>query len=171
MKIPALLVCLLLAACSGTRVEHYRATEPVLDLRAFLQGDLRAYGMLQDRSGRVTRRFVATLQASWSGDSGTLVEHFRFDDGETQERTWQLQHLGNGRYVGSAGDVVGAAAGTSAGSAFQWRYQLQIPWNGTSLNVTLDDWLFLIDEQHLLNVTELTKFGFKVGELTLVIEK
>lgn len=171
MKITTLMLLLLLTACSGTNVEHYRDTQPVLDLRTFLQGDLRAYGMLQDRSGRVTRRFVATLQASWEGDNGTLAEQFRFDDGETQNRTWNLQHVGNGRYVGTAGDVVGEAAGASAGAAFQWHYQLLVPWNDTSLAVTLDDWLFLIDEQHLLNVTELSKFGFKVGQLTLVIEK
>jgi hypothetical protein len=37
--------------------------------------------------------------------------------------------------------------------------------------VSLDDWLYLVDERHLLNRTTLTKFGFRVGELTLVIEK
>ncbi|MEY4641501.1 MAG: hypothetical protein RLZZ227_1495 [Pseudomonadota bacterium] len=171
MKVPALLLCLLLAACSGTNVDQYRATEPALDLRTFLQGDLRAYGLLRDRSGRMTRRFVATLQASWDGDNGTLVEQFKFDDGEIQDRTWQLRHLGNGRYVGTAGDVVGEAFGSSAGSVFQWQYQLLVPWNDTTLKVTLDDWLYLVDERHLLNVTELTKFGFRVGDLTLVIEK
>ncbi len=171
MKISALLLCLLLAACSGTNIDQYRSTTPELDLRTFLQGDLRAYGMLRNRSGAMTRRFVATLEASWDGDRGTLVEEFKFDDGEIQYRTWQLQHLGNGRYVGTAGDVVGEASGATAGSVFQWQYQLQVPWNDSTINVTLDDWLYLIDERHLLNVTELTKFGFKVGELTLVIEK
>lgn len=168
--IAALFAILLLGACS-VGIQDYKDTAPGLDLREFLKGDLRAYGMLQDRSGRMTRRFTATLQGTWQGDSGTLEEQFLFDDGEQQERIWKLQHLGNGRYSGTAGDVVGVAEGEIAGSVFQWNYQLEVPWQQDSIVVTLDDWLYLVDERHLINKTRLTKFGFKVGELTLVIEK
>ena len=162
---------LLLSACSGTNIDTYSSTQPALDLRTFLQGDLMAYGMLQDRSGRMTRRFVATLQASWVGETGTLVEQFHFDDGEVQARTWIITHLGNGQYSGTAGDVVGEARGKIAGSVFQLQYQLNVPWNDGAIVVNLDDWLYLIDDRHLINKTTLTKFGFRVGELTLVIEK
>jgi hypothetical protein len=162
---------LLLTGCGSTSVDEYAATQPALDLRTFFDGELIAHGMLQDRSGRMTRRFTATLQGSWVGDSGTLVEHFIFDDGEEQDRTWKLQHLGNGRYSGTAGDVIGTASGATAGSVFQWRYQLDVPWRNGSIAVTLDDWLYLVDEHYLVNRTEMTKFGFRVGELTLVISK
>ncbi len=171
MKTVYALVLLLLGACSQVNIDNYSPTKPALDLRSFLQGDLTAHGMLQDRSGRMTRRFVASMHASWSGETGTLVEHFRFDDGEEQDRTWILQHHGNGRYTGTAGDVVGEAAGSTAGSVFQWQYQLLVPWNDGQLAVSLDDWLYLIDENHLINVTRLSKFGFKVGQLTLMIDK
>jgi len=159
------------SACSAPRIDTYSGTSPALDLRTFLKGDLMAYGMLQNRSGQVTRRFVASLQGSWEGETGTLVEHFSFDDGEEQDRTWILTHLGNGQYRGTAGDVVGTAEGRISGSVFQWQYQLDVPWNDGTITVSLDDWLYLIDEGHLLNRTRLTKFGFTVGELTLVIEK
>lgn len=168
-----LLACLtlLLGACEALTPQDYAATLPGLDLRQFLNGKLMAYGMLQDRSGRLTRRFTATLEGSWQGETGTLVEHFTFDDGELQSRTWMLTHLGDGRYTGTAGDVVGTAAGSTGGSVFQWQYQLTVPWRDGTIDVTLDDWLYLIDANHLLNKTVLTKFGFRVGELTLVIEK
>src|SRR5688572_25994299 len=107
MKHFQLFFLLLVAGCSGTNINSYEGTLPELDLRTFLQGDLVAYGMLQNRSGQMTRRFVATLQASWSGENGTLIEQFRFDDGEVQDRTWVITHLGNGQYTGMAGDVVG----------------------------------------------------------------
>lgn len=164
-------LCLLLCGCGSIPVQDYAATTPALDLRRFFNGELRAYGMLQDRSGKMTRRFTATISGSWNGDTGTLVEHFVFDDGEEQDRTWTLQHLGNGRYSGTAGDVVGTANGATGGSVFSWRYQLNVPWRDGSIVVNLDDWLYLIDEGHLLNRTTLRKFGFRVGELTLVIEK
>ncbi len=170
MKILMLVSLLLLGSCA-VQVEDYKTTQPTLDLRHFFDGNLKAYGMLQDRSGHMTRRFTATLHGSWQGETGTLVEHFSFDDGEQQDRTWTLQHKGNGRYSGSAGDVVGTADGNTGGSVFQWQYSLNVPWRSDSIEVNLNDWLYLVDEQHLLNKTTLTKFGFRVGELTLMIEK
>lgn len=171
MKFWVLALVLVLQGCSGIRPEEYRGTTPPLDLRRFFSGELRAYGMLQDRSGLMTRRFTVTMTGTWQGDSGTLNEHFVFDDGEQQDRIWHLQATGEGRYRGTAADVIGTAEGSVNGAVLQWNYQLEVPWRGSKLAVTLDDWLYLIDEQHLLNKTELTKFGFKVGELTLVIEK
>lgn len=166
-----LLFATLLTACGSVSVSDYSNTSPQLDLREFLNGELRAYGMLQDRSGRMTRRFTATLQGSWNGEEGVLAEVFQFDDGEVQERTWRLRHEGDGRYTGTAGDVIGTATGSIGGSVFHWQYQLDVPWRDDSIAVNLDDWLYLVDAQHLLNRTTLTKFGFRVGELTLLIEK
>ncbi len=167
----AIALLFLIAACSVNRVEDYSDTQPALDLREFLSGELRAYGMLQNRSGKMTRRFTADLQGTWNGDTGVLEERFVFDDGEIQFRTWQLQHDGNGHYTGTAGDVVGVASGSARGSVFQWAYALEVPYSDDTIVVSLDDWLYLVDENHLLNRTTLTKFGFRVGELTLLIEK
>ncbi len=160
-----------LVACSSQRFDDYSSTSPALDLKEFFDGALVAYGMLQNRSGQMTRRFVATIEASWDGDEGTLVEEFQFDDGEIQYRTWTLTDKGNGRYEGTASDVDGLAAGSIVGSVFQWQYALVVPYGDGTINVNLDDWLYLIDEDHLINKTKMTKFGFRVGELTLVIEK
>jgi len=171
MKIIFLFSLLLLGSCGAIPVAEYSQTSPALDLRSFFDGNLNAFGLLQDRSGRMTRRFTATLHGSWQGETGTLVEHFVFDDGEQQDRTWILQHTGNGYYIGTAGDVVGSAKGATGGAVFQWAYQLNVPWRNDSIVVNLDDWLYLVDSRHLINKTILTKFGFRVGELTLVIEK
>lgn len=166
-----ILSLLFLSACSQVTLDDYQGTTPGLDLKTFFDGELMAYGILQDRSGRVTRKFTATIDASWSGDQGTLVEHFVFDDGEEQDRTWQLTYHGNNLYSGIAGDVVGTAEGQIAGSVFNWRYQLDVPCGEDSIVLNLDDWLYLVEDNHLINRTILRKFGFRVAELTLVIEK
>ena len=164
-------VSFLLFACSSQNLDQYSSTSPTLDLKEFFNGELVAYGMLQNRSGVLTRRFTATIDASWDGDKGTLVEEFLFDDGEIQYRTWTLTDLGNNNYQRAAGDVLGEAEGSIVGSVFQWQYQLDVPYGDGTIVLSLDDWLYLIDDNHLINKTKLTKFGFKVGELTLVIEK
>lgn len=162
---------IMLSGCSSQGINQYAETTPALDLQNFFNGNLQAYGMLQNRSGAMTRRFVASIEASWEGDRGTLLEEFHFDDGEIQYRTWVLTNMGNGKYVGRAEDVIGEAKGSVVGSVFQWQYLLDVPYGDGSIVVNLDDWLYLVDERHLINKTRLTKFGFRVGELTLVIEK
>ncbi len=169
-KLTLSLVALLLGACSTVGIYDYAGTGPELDLKTFFDGDLKAYGIVQDYNGKVTRRFRADIKASWKNDEGILDEVFWFDDGERSTRLWRLQDLGDGRYVGTAGDVVGQAAGQVRGSAFRWQYDLIIPFGDDELQVRLDDWLYLVTENRLLNRTSIRKFGIEVGEVTLVIE-
>jgi len=35
----------------------------------------------------------------------------------------------------------------------------------------LNDWIYQLDESRLINQTEMTKWGFNVGQITLIIEK
>jgi hypothetical protein len=48
---------------------------------------------------------------------------------------------------------------------------LRIPYDGDTLDVTVKDWLHLVDEKNVINRTTLHKFGFKVAELTLSIQQ
>ncbi len=164
------LLALLLGACSTIGIYDYDGTSPELDLKTFFDGDLKAYGIVQDRSGKVTRRFRADIKASWQGNEGILDEVFWFDDGERSTRLWRLRDVGDGRYLGTAGDVVGQASGQVRGSVFRWQYDLLIPFGDEEVQVRLDDWLYLVTENRLLNRTSISKFGIEVGEVTLVIE-
>ena len=66
MKRLLLILCIIpvLSACSQVSIDSYEGTSPALDLKTFFDGKLMPYGILQDRSGRVTRKFTATIDAS-----------------------------------------------------------------------------------------------------------
>lgn len=162
---------LLLTACGSASLEEHKNTSPELKLEEFFDGELKAYGMVLDRSGNLLRRFNVKLLASWQGDKGEIKEWFEFDDGDKSTRIWQLTKLGDNQYQGTAGDVVGIANGRTEGSALYWEYELEIPVDGTIYEVTLDDWMFMIDEKRLFNKTDMSKWGFHVGEVILYIEK
>ena len=162
---------ILLVACSSPSIDDYQGTQPELKLEEFFNGKLTAHGVVLDRNGKLTRKFSVDLLGTWENDKGKLEEWFIYDDGEKQTRTWYLENLGNGNYKGTANDVVGKAMGTAKGSALYWRYQLEIQYQGEPLEVTLDDWMFLITDKRLINRTDIIKFGFKVGEVILTIEK
>ncbi len=166
-----LLLCSLLIGCGSANLSEHTGTTPELKLEQFFDGDLIAYGMVLDRSGNLLRRFEADLVAEWQGDRGEIKEWFRFADGERSTRIWKLTKTGDNTYTGTAGDVIGEAYGETQGSALYWQYTLEIKVDGSMYEVTLDDWMFLMDDQRLFNKTEMSKFGFKVGELVLFIEK
>ena len=103
--------------------------------------------------------------------NGTLDERFTYSDGSTQRRVWTITRLGEGRYTGRADDVVGEAAGEAAGNALRWRYVLALPVDGKVYNVDFDDWMFLMDDKVMLNRSLMSKWGFRLGEVTLSFVK
>jgi hypothetical protein len=167
----ALVASLVLTSCASPTAADYAAEKPVLDLKTYFNGDLTAHGMFSDRSGKVVRRFVVTMKCSWQGSDGVLDESFVYSDGEKQRRVWRLKQLADGRYVGAADDVVGEAKGQSAGNAFQWSYTLRLPVDGKTYEVQFDDWMYLIDEHVMLNKAVMSKFGLRLGEVTLAFHK
>lgn len=160
----------LLVSCTSN-ITEYSQTTPQFDMATFFNGELSAYGMVQDRSGKVIRRFEADLLGTWNGEKGILEEDFLYDDGEKQRRVWNLTKLNDTQYIGLADDVIGTATGQAQGFAFNWHYTLAVKVDGEIWNIDLNDWIYQLNETRLINRTEMTKWGFKVGEITLVIEK
>lgn len=164
------MVLALLASCS-TSIDSYRDQTPTFALEQFFNGKLRAYGMVQDYNDKVTRRFSVDLIGRWNGNEGVLEEDFYYADGETQRRVWYLTKLNDGRYSGRADDVIGTALGSVEGFALNWHYTLQVPIDGDIMEFQLDDWMYLVSDNHLLNRATMKKFGLPVAEITLYIEK
>jgi len=166
----AALAAAVLAGCATTDVAEYRTERPQLDLAQYFNGTIDGWGMFQDRSGKVVKRFTVRIDAAWRGNTGTLDEHFEYSDGAKQNRVWTLVRDGD-RYTGTAADVVGAAHGSAAGNALNLNYVLALPVDDRVWNVDMDDWMYLIDERTILNRTTMSKFGFRVGEVTLSFRK
>lgn len=157
----------LLSGCASQNLSAYAKSEPKLDLATYFNGPVEAHGMFQDRSGQVIKRFVVQIESKWQGNQGTLDERFKYDDGTTQQRIWRLTRHADGRYTGRADDVVGEAQGQVSGNTLNWAYTMQLPVDGKVYEVQFDDWMYLIDERVMLNRAVMTKFGFRLGEVTL----
>jgi hypothetical protein len=160
-------LALALAGCAGVAPESYRSEKPVLDLARYFDGTVDGWGMVQDRSGKVLRRFTVVIQGRWTAESGTLEEDFVWSDGKRERRVWEIRRAGDGRYVGRAADVVGEAQGVAAGNALQWRYVLQLPADQGGYKVDLDDWMYLVDDKVMLNRSTISKFGIRFADITI----
>ncbi|WP_180125971.1 DUF3833 domain-containing protein [Rhodoferax sp. BLA1] len=162
---------LALSGCASQDIESYASQTPVLDLRSYFNGQLTAYGLFTDRSGAVVKRFTVLMVCSWTGNEGVLDESFSYSDGTTQKRIWRLTQLPDGRYTGRADDVVGEASGQTRGNAFHWTYTLSLPVDGTVYEVQFDDWMYLMTDTVMLNKATMSKFGLRLGEVTLAFTK
>jgi hypothetical protein len=160
-----------LAGCAAVTPADYTGEKPELDLARYFNGTVDGWGMVQDRSGKVLRRFHVVIACSWNGNEGTLDETFDWSDGTKEKRIWKVVKQGGGRYTGTAGDVVGEAQGVAAGNALQWRYVLKLPEAQGGWEVDIDDWMYLVDDQTLLNRSTITKFGIRFAEITIAFRK
>ena len=162
-----------LTNCASNKMkpEDFKGKEPRLIIEKYLEGNVKAWGLLQNRSGEVTRQFSADLNGKWDGKQLILDEKFNWTDGEVQTRQWQINKIDEHHYEGTASDVVGTAKGFSYGPAFKFEYVLLVPVKGKNIKITFDDWIFMQDERVAINRATMTKFGFKVAELTVMFVK
>jgi Protein of unknown function (DUF3833) len=162
---------LVLVSCSSVTPEVYKTEKPVLVLENYFNGIVDGWGMFQDRSGQVVKRFTVVMRCSWVGDTGVLDEDFTYSDGTKEKRVWNIKRLPEGRYIGTAGDVVGQANGQAQGNALQWQYTLALKVGESTYNVSMNDWMYLMDEKVMFNRTAMSKFGVHLGDVTLAFTK
>jgi hypothetical protein len=137
---------------------------PAFDLKTHLNGPILCEGVIYGPMGRVTSRFVADMQGSWDGDTGTLKETFRYDSGTVQERCWTL-HLTGNQIRAEAPDVPTAGSGTVIGNAVQMRYPIRLTPEAGGHVLQVTDWMYLMENGTIINRSQFTKFGMTVAEL------
>ena len=161
-----LITIILNTGCQMNKIAHYQDKHPALTMENFFSGSTKGYGMIQKNSGELRRRFTVEMTGEWQGKKGILDEAFIYDDGEQQHRQWQITQIDNHHFNATAKDVIGIASGEQYGAAIHMIYTLEIPYRGTTINITMDDWLYRIDDNVVLNNTTMKKFGIPLGRMT-----
>ena len=171
-----LMVTLMTFGLSGCfsfhKTEDYADQNPKIDIRQFFNGKLEAWGELTDFKGKVSRTFYADMEGKFDAKGGELHEVFQWNDGERQTRTWKITFKDENHFTGTADDVVGTAEGTQHGNAANMKYTLAVKRDGGStIELSLNDWMFLAKEGQVINHIVMKKLGFKVAELNIAIRK
>lgn len=164
---------LLAGTCAGctVSVQEYKDEKPALVVEEFFTGELEAFGVVAERSGKVVKRFSCAMHGTWDGSTLVLDEDFTWSDGSRQKRVWRLTKQPDGTFSGGAGDVVGEAFGEVAGNTLHLVYDLSVPVDGSTTVLHVDDWLYLVTDSVMMNHSELTKFGLDAAEVFLTIQK
>ena len=152
-----------------SNLESFAQSSPELKLEEYFLGETKAYGVFEDRFNKVRRTFIVDIFGTLENDTLTLEEHFLFDDGETDLRIWTIKVLGNGEYSGFAEGEIDSAEGRAKGNAFNWIYT--VPLSEDGMKVKFNDWMFLLEDDVLINRAYVSKWGLRIGEVTISFAK
>ena len=164
-------VLAILTGCSSITTEDYADKTPVLDIREYLNGPLEAWGVIKDYTGKADTHFHVKMEGSWNGNEGTLKEWFTYSDGTSDTREWSISFSDDHHFTATAHDVVGEAKGSQHGNAMNMRYTLRVPRGDSTIDLSMDDWMYRIDDKVLINHTKMRKLGITVGELVISFRK
>jgi len=112
------------------------AAEPAFRPEAFFAGRTQGRGTLAVRGKRTREVRVESRGVADSDSTFRLDQTITFVGDRTYERTWVMQHLGDGRYASTLTDARGGVTAEASGNTFHIRYRLR---NGA----TVDQWLRL----------------------------
>lgn len=167
----ALMILILITGCTSMKPADFKESTPTLVLEEYFSGDTRAWGLFEDRFGKLRRQFTVEISGTWDGEVLVLDERFEYSDGERDRRVWQITKTGPHSYVGRADDVVGTAQGEAYGNALNWRYHMDLKVGAGTMRVHFNDWMFLQPSGVLLNRARVSKLGIEIGEVTLAFMK
>ncbi|MBT3939865.1 MAG: DUF3833 family protein [Pelagibacterales bacterium] len=77
----------------------------------------------------------------------------------------------NDTYEGRTENVVGIAKGYTRGNVFYWKYSFELPLYGRKTKVNFKDYMYLQDNNVIINKAKMSKFGIKLGTVYLFFKK
>lgn len=174
MRVPAVLAALALlplAGCASAPAPEAAFKDKPLRIERFLAGRTHAEGVFRNTITGSERRLTATLNGKWDGRTLVLAEDFRFADGARDRKTWRLIKRPDGTWTGTREDVIGTAMGVQDGKSFRLSYEADLTSQGSATVVRFDDVLTQTAPNVVLNRAVVSKFGVKIGEITLTIRR
>lgn len=157
---------ILLRSLIRMRPGDFADADTVLALERYFTGHLRGWGVLEDRFGRVRRQFQIESSGQVYGDTLQIDQTITFDDGRTHHRVWSFQRRPDGRYIGTANDVVGEAVGSRAGNSIRLNYTVRRRVLGLTQRAQVEDWMFLQPGGVVVQRAQVMKWGFLVGRIS-----
>ena len=162
---------LVLSGCGTMKPEDFSDGSPELDLFEYFNGQTRAWGLVEDRFGKVRRQFTVEILGRVEDNRLILEEDFLYDDGERSRRVWTIEQTGDKIYRGYAGDVIGEASGRASGNSLNWHYRMDLAVGDSTWRLTFDDWMFLQPDGVIINRARMKRFGIEIGSVILFFKR
>jgi hypothetical protein len=143
----------------------------LFELTTFLEGRSFAWGVFEDRFGRVRRRFTVELNGRWNEGSFELDEEFFYDDGSRETRSWRVTPTGGGRFTATCADCVGEANGSCDADTIRMSYRFRLRIDSRVIDVDFDDRIYFVGDGVAVNRATMSKWGVRLGDVSLFFRR
>lgn len=143
----------------------------LFELTTFLDGRSLAWGIFEDRFGKLRRRFKVELLGRWHDDLFELEEQFTYDDGTRETRVWRVTPMGAGRFSATCPDCVGAAHGTCDADSIRMSYRFRLKLDARRIDVDFEDRIYRVGDGVAFNRATMRKWGIRLGEVSLFFRR
>ena len=149
---------------------YYLNVKPYFDFKEYFTGELNSWGIVQNSKGKIINRFDLKMIGEWEGSRGRLQEDFTYYDGSTESRVWNILN-DNGNLTATAYNIIGKATHTNFGNATRWQYVMEVLVSGRGYKLQFDDWMWLLNDNTVINRSYMSKFGIHLAEISIFIKK
>lgn len=141
------------------------------DLLSYFEGETVATGVFETRGGRQKRRFTVEMTGRAEGNGLVLEEHFLFDNGERQQRTWILNRGDGQSFTGTCEDAVFEASGTFEPGRAYLNSTLRLKVGKRHIAMQFADVFYDAGDGAVLNRSTVSKWGITVGQVLILFRK
>lgn len=167
LRVPALCLTAFFVAGCDQKPSALAATGPAFDPIGFFEGHTHSQGVIESRSGAPTAWIVTDSHAEKDATGRLrMVQNLSFQDGTKQRRDWVMWSNGPNRFEATANDMVGIAHGEANGRVFHWQWVLARSPGNALMNVTMNQWMYKLDDGSVMIRTTVTKLGIIAAEVT-----
>jgi len=159
---------------SRSALEAGGGAQPVeshFELTKFLEGRTYAWGIFEDRFGRLRRKFSVEMNGRWQDGVFFLDEKFLYDTGEEETRTWQVTAPSSDSFTATCPDCVGTAVGHCDADSIRMSYRFRLTIQNRAFVVDFDDRIYRMGDGIAVNRARMSKWGIRLGELSLFFRK
>ena len=152
---------------TGTKTLKAGTTDSTFSVLQLLQAGAAGSAMLEAASGAMVSKMTVTTK--FGDEANISFDVLATSQSQvTTDSTLALTTVPAGAFEFAGKDV---ATITVAGNSMFLDYVLRIPYKGDTLDIRVDDRMYLVNPNVLINESRMIKFGFEVGEILLVIER
>ena len=144
---------------------------PLFELTTFLEGRTSAWGVFEDRFGKVRRRFTVDMIGRWRDGIFYLDETFAYDGGTHETRIWRVAPDAKGQFTATCADCVGTAYGSCDADTIRMSYRFRLKLDTRSIDVHFDDRIYRVGDGIAVNRATMSKWGVKLGEVSLFFRR
>jgi hypothetical protein len=161
----------LTSGCASMQPSDFEQSQTRFELDRYFVGHARSWGVFENTNGEPRRSFVCDSYGRRDA-RGVVALHqeFKFSDGKTRTRDWQIRRIDATHWEATANDMIGTARGEGMGNAFYWEYTISLNLKNPMATVHVRQWMYVAEgTDSLMTRLVITKLGMTVSEVTEVI--